>query len=166
MLPRSRRPAFTLIELLVVIAIIAVLIGLLVPAVQKVREAAARTQCGNNLHQLAVAAHNYQDTNGTLPPCVLMNRNVSNPADYNQNFGPNWAVLILPYIEQDNMYQQVAASVISYPTTGDASWRSLRGNKIKTYLCPSDAGADVPFAGAGGNWARGNYGANAGPGMF
>src|SRR5438270_13234376 len=103
---RLCRRGFTLIELLVVIAIISILIGLLVPAVQKVREAAARTQCGNNLHQLAVAAHNYHDNKGTLPPSVLMYRSVSNPADYNQNFGPNWAVLMLPYIEQDNLYQQ------------------------------------------------------------
>jgi prepilin-type N-terminal cleavage/methylation domain-containing protein/prepilin-type processing-associated H-X9-DG protein len=163
--PRRSRPAFTLIELLVVIAIIAILIGLLLPAVQKVREAAARIQCGNNLKQLCIACHNYHDANGQLPPSVLMGPFVSTIDDYNQNFGPNWAVLILPFIEQNNLYQPVSTSIANYPTTGDPSWRSVRGTKVKIYLCPSDTGADVPAAAAGGNWARGNYGANAGPGM-
>lgn len=163
--PRRRR-AFTLIELLVVIAIIAILIGLLLPAVQKVREAAARMQCGNNLKQLGVAAHNFHDNFGQLPPCVFMHTSVGNPADFNQNFGPNWAILLLPYIEQENVIKPYAASVIAYPSNGDSSWRAIRSNKIKTYLCPSDIGGASTCARAGGNWARGNYGANSGPGMF
>src|ERR1700738_372118 len=87
---RPTRPAFTLIELLVVIAIIAILIALLVPAVQKVREAAARTQCMNNLKQIGLAVHNYHDARKSLPP------------DRIANDWPTWAVLILPYLEQDN----------------------------------------------------------------
>src|SRR5215211_823513 len=101
---RSRQRAFTLIELLVVIAIIAILIALLVPAVQKVRAAAARTQCQNNIRQLAVALHSYHDVGKSLPPAVMMDASVADPANYNYNFGPNWVVLILPYIEQAPLY--------------------------------------------------------------
>ena len=158
---RSRR-AFTLIELLVVIAIIAILIGLLLPAVQKIREAAARIQCGNNLKQLALACHNYQDTIGELPPAIQLRPNVSRTSIGGRNFGPNWVVHILPYIEQDNLYNQVQQHITSYMQNGNFAWAAVRGAKIKTLRCPSDTGWDNLYPGAGGGWARGNYACNAG----
>src|SRR5262245_61162887 len=95
MLPSRARKGFTLIELLVVIAIIAILIGLLLPAVQKVREAAARIQCANNLHQLALAAHNYHDANQHFPAGT--DRAMVGAIQY-----------LLPYMEQDNLYRNFA----------------------------------------------------------
>src|SRR5262245_25739991 len=106
---RRWRVGFTLIELLVVIAIIAILIGLLLPAVQKVREAAARMQCQNNLKQLGIAAHTYNDAKGKFPPAVQMSYaqwgNWDLDSTATQPFGPNWAIFILPYIEQDNLFK-------------------------------------------------------------
>jgi prepilin-type N-terminal cleavage/methylation domain-containing protein len=163
---RAERSGFTLIELLVVIAIIAVLIALLLPAVQQAREAARRTQCINNMKQLGLAVHNFHDTFRKMPPSVMMHPSVTDISDYNQNFGPNWAVMILPYIDQANPYNQVSGSLKNYMVNGDATWRSVRSQRIPAFLCPSDAGAaDVALGVLGGNWARGNYGANAGPGM-
>src|ERR1700754_3803326 len=108
----SVRRGFTLVELLVVIAIIGVLVALLLPAVQTAREAARRTQCTNNLKQIALAAHNHHDTYRRLPEAVQMSYftapqgKIASGQDYNQPFGPNWAVLLLPFVEGGNAYEQ------------------------------------------------------------
>src|SRR5437764_10373675 len=150
-----RHHAFTLIELLVVIGIIAVLIGLLLPAVQKVREAAARMSCQNNLKQLGIAGHAYHDANGQLPPAVMMPYAQANNDPLTGGaanpFGPNWAVFLLPFVEQQALFN--LANVASYPGTTNLSnlasynltWRAVRGATVPTYLCPSDSGQDAPF---------------------
>ena len=116
-MPHSlRHRAFTLIELLVVIAIIAILIGLLLPAVQKVREAAARMSCSNNLKQIGLGLKNYEGTTASSRPrrrCRGPRRTQNPNLDYTLPFGPNWAVILLPYIEQNNLFTQ--ANVQSFP---------------------------------------------------
>jgi prepilin-type N-terminal cleavage/methylation domain-containing protein/prepilin-type processing-associated H-X9-DG protein len=170
-----RSSAFTLIELLVVIAIIAILIGLLLPAVQKVREAAARAKCQNNMKQLGLAAHNYHDANGKFPPAVQVALQPANGDQFMVStyrpipFGPNWAVFLLPFVEQDALYKSVDVGAYMKNLGSNAAanaWRTIRSTVVPVYLCPSDDTTGTPFALNGGNWARGSYAANAGPGWL
>jgi prepilin-type N-terminal cleavage/methylation domain-containing protein/prepilin-type processing-associated H-X9-DG protein len=139
----SRRKAFTLIELLVVIAIIGILISLLLPAVQKIREAAARMSCSNNLKQLGLAAHNFHDANSKFPSAVNLPYTVSvatgttptapMPGKYISLFQA-----LLPYVEQGNLYNQFDFTHDQY--TNSISPAGPANQIVKTYLCPSDAG--------------------------
>jgi len=167
-LPLRQRRGFTLIELLVVIAIIAILIGLLLPAVQKVREAAARMQCQNNLKQLGIALHSYNDGIGKLPVGAIDDDGV--------NWG--WGAYILPYIEQDNIYKVLLADTANFwvPPNGGGGANGISTDAdnrfnvnagagsnapktvIKTFVCPS-----CPLPSSNNNGvAKGNYAGNMG----
>jgi prepilin-type N-terminal cleavage/methylation domain-containing protein/prepilin-type processing-associated H-X9-DG protein len=149
---RTARRAFTLIELLVVIAIIGVLVGLLLPAVQKVREAANRIKCQNNLKQIGLAMHNWHDTHGRLVPGAVTKPPTTAGGRWSiPSPSWSWGTLLLPYIEQDNLYNRINSypsretrkppgideSGLTRPAMGTAALPEL-GTRVVTYVCPSD----------------------------
>src|SRR5262249_35694376 len=129
--------AFTLIELLVALAIIGLLIGLLLPAVQKVRATAARLQCQNNLKQIGLACHHAHDANGSFPPGYVATATYTDGAtDTAPGWG--WAAFLLPYLEQDNLYRQLD---FRNPVPRSPGIQTV----VKTYLCPSDVYPSAAF---------------------
>jgi prepilin-type N-terminal cleavage/methylation domain-containing protein len=157
------RKAFTLIELLVVIAIIAILIGLLLPAVQKIREAANRMKCSNNLKQMGLGVHNYNDTFLKLP--ALNNAQTTNP----DTGGYNGCILvsILPFIEQDNLFKAAMvdpptmAITWDAPVPGTPGPQRVRQQTVKIYTCPSDFTVSNGYAARQvGAWGGASYSAN------
>jgi prepilin-type N-terminal cleavage/methylation domain-containing protein len=153
---------FTLVELLVVIAIIGVLVALLLPAVQAAREAARRTQCTNNMKNIALAVLNFHDARNHLPAPVTMPDIGYEPLYPTRLFG-SWAIDILPFIEQQALAKSFQIS--STVRLSDALNKEARGTELSVMRCPSDMTRTEKFEGThsqeGSNWARGNYGYNA-----
>ena len=147
--PVGRIRGFTLIELLVVIAIIAILVSLLLPAVQQAREAARRTQCKNNLKQLGLAIHNYHDVHQVFPPAYLGSPvasgsafGVSFPDDnHNGASGLGWGVMILPFLEQSALYAQFDPTIPLWSPQQSAAMKT----KLTMFLCPSAVGGSDGF---------------------
>ncbi|MCA9056586.1 MAG: DUF1559 domain-containing protein [Planctomycetaceae bacterium] len=135
MLSDSRRRGFTLIELLVVIAIIAILVALLLPAVQQVREAARKSQCQDHLHNLGIAIHDYEVSFSVIPPSQI--RGYRNPPDVEFGNGFGWGAMLLPFIEQKPLYDSLDFSTGCFMGTNKTVIEAVSG--IDLALCPSDA---------------------------
>jgi prepilin-type N-terminal cleavage/methylation domain-containing protein/prepilin-type processing-associated H-X9-DG protein len=151
-MPRGKlqRQGFTLIELIVVIAIIAVIIGLLLPAVQQVRQSAARIQCANNLKQIGLALHGYHDDNQALPPGVKC----TNASEWGETDAPGWgwAANLLPYVDQDNLYKKIAFD----HSIADPNNAVARVTPVSVFLCPADSATPT--------WNAAQLGADEQPG--
>jgi prepilin-type N-terminal cleavage/methylation domain-containing protein/prepilin-type processing-associated H-X9-DG protein len=166
-----RRRGFTLIELLVVIAIIAILIGLLLPAVQKVREAAANLQCKNNLKQLALAATNYHDALGTFPAGSVCRQGTGAFAN-SVSYYDTWAITLLPYVEQGPLYGLWNPNMpnIAPDNVAGANFVTMRQSLVKVYNCPSDLSAGLGFVpyrpDSGNDYATNGPNGPAGSGPF
>lgn len=153
--------SFTLVELLVVIAIIGILVALLLPAIQAAREAARRSQCSNNMKQLALALHNYHDVHQAFPPAAVTN----NPYQFagtctntwERTSGWSWRSLILPQLEQTGIYDSInfRQHVNTAGCAGANDWQEAARSVIPTLLCPSDETSPTNFS----NWAGTNYAA-------
>jgi prepilin-type N-terminal cleavage/methylation domain-containing protein/prepilin-type processing-associated H-X9-DG protein len=161
-----QRSGFTLVELLVVIAIIGMLVALLLPAIQAAREAARRSQCQANIHNVALAVLNYESARKTFPFGMTFDSSLEKSLSTLTAFGPNWIISILPYIEEQPLYDSFDKRPINYAKVGSANYIA-RGTTIPVLLCPSDANNRVMYQGHPdsqhtANWARGNYGGNAG----
>jgi prepilin-type N-terminal cleavage/methylation domain-containing protein/prepilin-type processing-associated H-X9-DG protein len=170
---RRTRLAFTLIELLVVIAIIAILIGLLLPAVQKVREAAARMQCSNNLKQQIIGLHNYHAAFGQFPPAFANPRTATRPDYFSSSWA--WSSFLLPYVEQENLARVLNVAENTRPGVVGTSPPALGieslmpshlpnnagQTKLRVFRCPSDTGPDNNPRRS--DLALSNYRAVAGP---
>lgn len=166
---KHHRRGFTLVELLVVIAIVGILIALLLPAVQAAREAARRTQCANNLKQIALATLNYESAEGTLPPCGLLDpvpkrysNTIYEAADQFVGRMHSWAVLILPHLEESALYDRFDLSESVLRQAGNPQATFVAG-----MLCPSEATVGSFFSHAeftaGARFAKGNYAAYTTP---
>jgi len=163
-----RKRGFTLVELLVVIAIIGILVALLLPAIQAAREAARRSQCVNNMKQLALALHNYHDIHNAFPPAVVKDQRYppgTCSAGWQRRSGWSWRSLILPQVEQAALYdsldfkESLCGSTCANPGgAGSTTWHAAGQNVIEAFICPSDDTRPkfkAPYAGA-------NYAAVAG----
>jgi prepilin-type N-terminal cleavage/methylation domain-containing protein len=151
----NRRDGFTLIELLVVIAIIAILISLLVPAVQKVREAASRTQCANNMKNIGLAMHMYQDSNKRLPAGWVVNAT----GTVAPSPGWSWSTLILPYIEQQGLYNLISPDVLTPGGPPNAAPAAPLLTALAVLMCPADSSSTVNsnFTTGGVPFGKTNY---------
>lgn len=147
---RRRQDGFTLIELLVVVAIIGVMVGLLLPAVQKVRDAAFRMRCSNNLKQIGLALHNYEGVHGQFPPAFIKTSGQQSGTAYGISYPDNtwsalpgwaWGTLILPYLEQDNLYRSFR---LDLPCWAPENLPFIR-TRVSTFLCPSATGGSDGF---------------------